>query len=196
MNMQQCRQERVLSYVEGELAESEAAEIKKHLRSCAACKAVVEEFKPLAEAIRQMEAPLMRPYEVLAMRQHVVAAGPLERPQINTDSKTASTSLQQGARRRLLPTWLEAVLIILFGISAGVLAMFSGLNYSRKSAVRNESALAQKLKNNDEPGKDRNSHEDHYMVVPLSLNAGHRAVQVDHIAPNGNHVIWIYKPLD
>src|SRR4051794_2061999 len=90
-----CNEEQVFLYVAGELPTDQQQEIRRHLRSCGACKVLYEDLKLVADMFKAMPASDLTPLEVLQLRMSASLAseaGALARITVaNAQSSAAAT---------------------------------------------------------------------------------------------------------
>ena len=70
-------EKKILGYVDGRLKESERLELGKHLKTCAACRLRVNEFRAVSGLLDEL--PVIEPSEAFDLRVHArVAAEPVK----------------------------------------------------------------------------------------------------------------------
>ncbi len=195
-----CKEELILQFVEAELPKAEIAEVKKHLKTCTVCSAMVEELRPVIESLREMDAPLMRPYEVLSMRQRVLTGGSLALPAAVPPPRLARAEIVP--LKKNLPPWLEAAAVILFGISIGLLAFAGGIAYTSNikeasvAAVTSPTpATAKQFNTPPLPVTPASEVPPSLRVERSTLAPQHKKLVLDKTTEAGNRIIWNFEPL-
>lgn len=194
-----CKEELILQFVEAELPKAEIAEVKKHLKTCTVCSAMVEELRPVIESLREMDAPLMRPYEVLSMRQRVLTGGPLALPAAVPPPRLARAGIVPPKKN--LPPWLEAAAVILFGISIGLLAFSGGIAYTSKikeasvAAVTSPTPATAKQAIASLSATPAAEASPALRVERSTLTPQHKKLVLNKTTEAGNRIIWNFEPL-
>ncbi len=142
--------EKVSLLIDGELAQAEAAEVERHLQTCAACRQARADFLSFRQHLVSYRAEIDPLTQKAALAQILASGAHAARPK-----GTMASGLQPVAHgwrerfarltgaRALSPAWMAASVLLVFAVVAALLFLFN----SRRDATR----LAVSPSNNHAP---------------------------------------------
>jgi anti-sigma factor RsiW len=212
-----CKQDNIFYLVDGELTPAEAALVRKHIRSCAACKVLWDDLRPVVKSFEKMSVPKLEPCEVLLVRQRAMAKGGHE-PGSRESSRRMQAKAAQSKRRRKSRVLWRGVWIAAMVAASSAIAFAAGAFAARRlmdaPRVHDAAALAgakipqsRSAASGGEGGQQRGGHEGALLESTDDLGVSQvaprrglaarppSALVVDRVAPSGARIIWSYETL-